>query len=308
MTEAMSIRPWDQSPATIVIEDEDEPLIFVLPDAEGDARSPVQQWMIPASVLWVRQDRSDEPNATALACNALGFAIDRQRSGFRSFRGSDGIYLFGGRVLERDGRVQQVRQAKQPDSLPTDVLRFDPQDNAPRFRECGIKLPRGRHGFALAGCQQRVYLIGGQMGGDVPATTMDMFDFQQQKWTRLPALPQPVYQGSAASVGDFIYFAGGYRMDESGKSTRPSKDLWRFDPIHQRWDRAAKELPIGGKGLHLHRVNDCLLGVSSMPDGATKVLKIVTDQILRNSGRRNSGRRSSEASASRHPHGGSTNN
>lgn len=101
---------------------------------------------------------------------------------------------------------------------------------------------RTEHMTAMVG--GKLYLIGGYLDNKYLSTArFDVYDPATNKWTRLADLPQKLTHAGCASDDRFIYMAGGYTVDSTGKKQVIGvNNAWRYDTVAGTWS-AMPNLP-----------------------------------------------------------------
>lgn len=107
-----------------------------------------------------------------------------------------------------DGRVWVAGGLRADGSASDSLLVYDPADD--RWSD-GPRLPGGVHHAALVSTAERLYLLGGYLGGgfDAPTEEVWVLDDGSDEWQAAAALPEPRAAGAAAWDGGRIVFGGG---------------------------------------------------------------------------------------------------
>ncbi|MBW3593304.1 MAG: hypothetical protein KY396_06395, partial [Actinobacteria bacterium] len=88
---------------------------------------------------------------------------------------------------------------------------------------------------AAAELDGRIYVAGGMVGeSGRHLATFDRFDAEEQTWTTLRRLPEPVRAGAAAAVGDVVYVIGGSTPSGGGRQ------VWAYDAAAGTWQARAR--------------------------------------------------------------------
>lgn len=127
-------------------------------------------------------------------------------------------------------------------------------------------MPQARNRHAVARLQQMIYSFGGEgKGGEILDSVIGL-DLGVNRWRNYRALPMPVSNLAAATLGDAIYVAGGTIAvdttvasadDASGAvaaTPRFNNKLWRFDPAENIWSELGN-LPVAVAGATLLSTN-----------------------------------------------------
>lgn len=166
-----------------------------------------------------RTRRWSEPTATPIGLN---------HSQAATYRGD--LYLAGGYL---DGEE------------PTNELwRYDPRSDEWTQLPSMVK-PRGAAGTAVVG--NKLYVAGGAprtfgLSSDgSPYGTLEIFDFETERWSEGPDMPVPRHHLVAAGLGGKLYVAGGRTgLRDRDNDAPPTGEFDRYDPGAERWERLPK--------------------------------------------------------------------
>lgn len=105
----------------------------------------------------------------------------------------------------------------------------------------GSNVPTARRSTVLVNHKGKIYAFGGVNAASSPIKESYSYTIANSAWAKLTDLPFNVYEGAVFSIGDYIYYCGGYG---AGGATAA---VYRFDPT-------------GASGL------GTWTGVASLPD------------------------------------------
>lgn len=97
----------------------------------------------------------------------------------------------------------------------------------------------GRSEAQAAVVDDKLYVIGGYIGGFSPSKRIDVYDPALNRWTRLMDMPTPFTHSGTAVDGQNVYFAGAYlgvqRSDGSYGQQFATDRVWRYNVATQQW-------------------------------------------------------------------------
>ncbi|MFO7634278.1 MAG: LuxR C-terminal-related transcriptional regulator [Caldilinea sp.] len=110
-----------------------------------------------------------------------------------------------------------------------------------------LRQPTGRHAMVNhAGYQ---FVVGGETSSGVALDTVTFFDPQRSTWITAAALPAPLANLAAATLGDFLYVAGGSRSQPDGERVLSDRLLGYNQDADQWQDIARLPYPVAGAAL-----------------------------------------------------------
>lgn len=93
----------------------------------------------------------------------------------------------------------------------------------------------------------KLYLLGG-MGSSGPVRRSDRYDPVNNRWERLPDLPERLTHAQPVVDGQYIYLVGGYVGTGNGwEQVWATRHVWRFDTVNLKWS-AMPSLPVARGG------------------------------------------------------------
>ncbi|WP_209328915.1 malectin domain-containing carbohydrate-binding protein [Lunatimonas salinarum] len=110
----------------------------------------------------------------------------------------------------------------------------------------------GRHENAFVQAGKNFYLMGGREN----ARTIDVYDFEKDKWESLENIsPKDFNHFQAIEYGGYIWVIGAFETNNYPDEV-PAENIWLFDPSNKIWimgPEIPEERRRGGAGLVLHR-------------------------------------------------------
>lgn len=165
------------------------------------------------------------------------------------------IYLIGG----------ATPAANAGPGVTSTVERFDPGSGQ---RTTGDPAPRPLDHAAAAVLGRSIFVFGG--GFERPSSAAYRYEPETHRWDPIAAMPGPRAAGGAASIGGFVYVAGGYatRADE------PLAGAYRYDPARDGWE-AIPPLPTPRQHVAVvaYRGQACVLGGGTLAGGSSTVVE-----------------------------------
>jgi hypothetical protein len=163
------------------------------------------------------------------------------RSGVKAYASDNSLFAVFGR---------------KPDGTPADsILKLGLGDFPPTWTLHSSPDLTWREGFALAGSQGRIFLVGGKTkdGADpgAPTASVQAFSLFDHATTTMPDLPQAVLGASAVVVDHYLYVMGG---STTGAAADATDKVYRIalttddrpDPNQQWQARSALPVPMRG--------------------------------------------------------------
>lgn len=162
------------------------------------------------------------------------------------------LYSFSGHI----GRIGGGITGGSLDALSPHFCRLDLSKPGAKWEDLAMREPSQSPG--LVGWKGSVYRVGGlsftnKAGDKVAYRSLDIFakyDPTTNKWTDLPALPQPRSSFDAAVLDGKLYVVGGWNMQGDSSSSDWHKDAVVFDLSNEKgsWKTIAKP-PFAKRGL-----------------------------------------------------------
>ena len=139
------------------------------------------------------------------------FSLPDYWYGFGLVNYKENIYAFGEAILEGKSESDLVYRFA-PNSFSVDTLvikSINALETKDEWTDSELSLPDGRGRYAAASVvyQDKLFLIGGSIGGNENINRVDAFD--GKRWLKMPPLPKKVYQMKATVWNDKIYVVGG---------------------------------------------------------------------------------------------------
>lgn len=171
------------------------------------------------------------PKKTADAITNSAFSLDAKdgtwsaihavpgtvgRIGAMAAAASDQLFVFGGYVVDAQGRGMTV----------PDAGMYEPARDR-WSREADLPLPLG-DSVAGAYRDRYIYLVSGRSNGDL-ISNVQVFDVDKNKWSQATPIPGPAVFGHAgALVGETIVYVDGARKNPSGNAPKyvASDECW----------------------------------------------------------------------------------
>ncbi|XP_076370000.1 beta-scruin-like isoform X2 [Tachypleus tridentatus] len=103
-------------------------------------------------------------------------------------------------------------------------------------RRADMRFPRAHHGIIVV--DEKIFVFGGMDSVGNILASVEMYEPQQDSWSLLPAIPEPVMGAAITSNNGLIYVIGGVTttMKDHCKKMLSNKVLC-FKPFHCRWYR-----------------------------------------------------------------------
>ncbi len=165
---------------------------------------------------------------------ALPFAI----TSFGAATDGKALYVFGGHM----GDAHSYSFEEQSDKL----LRLNLTSDKHAWEE--IATGNRVQGTALVAYQNELIVVGGFQARNKKGENKDLhsladvrsFNTQTQKWTELPALPEPRSSHDAALIGSSIYVVGGWQLNGEADA-HWHKTSWKMDlqKSQRKWEAIA---------------------------------------------------------------------
>ncbi len=106
-----------------------------------------------------------------------------------------------------------------------------------------------RNRMGVTRLQQQLYVMGGEAAQGRTVALVEAYDLTVNEWRARAPLPEPLANLAAATLGDYIYVAGGSTLTATGESL-VSDNFLRYDPANNRWDElGALPTPLAGAQL-----------------------------------------------------------
>ena len=148
------------------------------------------------------------------------------RSGFAIAMYNNKIYVIGGSVGNAYVGNNEV---------------YDPSTNS---WETKTSMPTPRSEFSASVVNDKIYLIGGKRYSSInpyfnETAVNQVYDPENDTWTTVAALPEPVYGYASAVIDGKIHIIGGSKNPSSGDTTVFDNAHQVFDPQTGTWNLAA---------------------------------------------------------------------
>lgn len=180
--------------------------------------------------------------------------LAKPRTQFELAVHDDRAYLFGG--FEFDPVASDY-------TLATTVVSTSLHEaNAP-FVDAGITLPRPRRAFAGAQLGNQFYLVGGMDKLFHMVAPADVYDFQTQTWSTIPAPKHARISPKLVATADKLYLAGGSMLSADRELVHvPSVEM--YDPRTNAWTTIVETLPIDTSYISMFAYRGRLLIYSAL--------------------------------------------
>lgn len=194
-----------------------------------------------------------------------GAIPNRSQAGF-ALR-PDGLWVFGG--LDYD----PTRPKNERFQHPKEVVRISLATDAIKSESIGVTMPSERRAFGGAQLGHHYIMVGGMKDGFAAVDTCDVFDFESQSWSTIPAPKYTRLNPQLVALRGKLFLAGGTaRMN--GKR-QPVAEVEMFDPLTQQWTVILEKAPIPTRHMRLFGFQGSLLFVSTHNENSVVQLGFV---------------------------------
>jgi len=136
-------------------------------------------------------------------------------------------------------------------------------------------IPRKSEEFSFATANDKIYLFGGNPGGDhaAPPGLVQEYDPAGDRWTVKKPMPFPTHHLAVVGFAGKIYlFGGAIQPQPGGPNQLPVNNSWEYDPVADSW-KALAPLPTARMAAVAAEVNGKIyvLGGASVHPGAKLV-------------------------------------
>lgn len=151
---------------------------------------------------------------------------------------------------------------------------YVPMQRAPAWTTLA-SVHEARQEVTVAELDGRIYLLGG-IGNNVVSSSVEVYDFETNRWSFAAPLPEPLHHPSSVAVGGALYVIGGY----TNLSFAPTDSVYVYLPGADRWSPIAR-LPSRRGALASVAIDGKIYTVGGAGAGATGELDVYDPETNR---------------------------
>jgi N-acetylneuraminic acid mutarotase len=188
-----------------------------------------------------------------------------EKAPMQQSRASFGVAVVNGKIYAIGGSYTQTNGNESSSVTTNTTEAYDPTTNTWTTK---APMPIPRANFAIAVCENKIYVIGGIIEGKRLAVTnaTEVYDPATDTWAEKASIPLPEQSFSANVIGGKIYVVGGqYQPDPVYWTFDISKQTQVYDPSTDSWTTKAP-IPIAVAGYVSAVVDNKIYVISGFMD------------------------------------------